>query len=222
MFLRWQQLAVCVSLVGLWSSVAFAQDSELQAWSKGEVEADVKQGLAISVAQHLRMFTDTATIQSALSELAFKQRILPWLAVGGGYRLEFVRQPGDAFQTRHRMQLGLSWKRKMQRISLDLRARVQARFQDEKDTRWKTRSRLRIRYLTDSKMKLRPSLAGEFFYGLGDGKNSGSQKLRLTSSLGAKWTDWAFEPFYRLEIPLKDGDETLHILGLNFQWGLKL
>ena len=239
---------ILASTILLLSISMTAQDStvvrDLETWSKIGVEKRLLNNkLTLGLSQSFRFDNNSSSLDHFFTQFSGEFKLMKGLKLGAGYRLIRDGSKGD-FDKEHRFQADLSYKHKLDRLTLSYRLRYTNRSlrditvaQGDYNT---SKYRLRVKAAYNIKnWKLDPYLSGELFYAKGyhtvsyvenilEGYDiSDFQKYRIT--LGTRYKTGKIGTlgmFYRLErqvasFPFSYNATTWNIIGLNYTFKLK-
>lgn len=154
--------------------------NDFESWSSiGFTYKPIKK-LTLGVEQNLRLKENSATIEKYFTQFNADYKIIKNFEIGVGYR--FVRTQDDRylpesnFENSDRVQLDVSYKNAIKRLSYGVRTRYQLK-KDDFDSTETLRFRSEIGY-NFKKWKLDPEFSGEIFYRTNDSFNN----YRLTLS----------------------------------------
>ena len=111
-------------------SMASAQVSDAGLWMSVNIDKKVTQALSFSLTQEVRMNENITEVGNILTDLGASYRFGKHFRVGAGYRYSRQRRVDDSYDTRHRFNIDLIWREKIQRTLLSLRFRYESQFTD--------------------------------------------------------------------------------------------
>ena len=128
-----------------------------------------------SLTEQLRFRNDVTRINLLLSDIGFDYSVNKKLKVGFHYR--FIKSNrGNYYSSRHRISADITWKEKIDFITITLRERIQEQFSDYYSIEtgnipvWVLRSKLTVKF--DINKKYSPYLSGEIYYLLDNAVNA--------------------------------------------------
>ena len=218
-------LAMLCSNISLAQSGQTYEVADLEVWTGAKLNYKPNKDWSISLEQQLRLKDDASTVDLTFTELEITRNINKHFALSLGTR--FIRENDNegkiqGYESHFRWNTDLSYKHKVQNLSLKYRVRYQSKNELMVDDvnvntfRFKTGLNYNIK-----KWKLDPKFSAEIFSRLQD--NDGLDKLRLTLGTDYKLTKASeIGMYYRLEKQLQGiYPKTTYILGLSYEYTFK-
>jgi len=104
------------------------QDAGL--WLNVSVNKRITPALSVSFTQELRMNENITEAGAFHSDLDFTYRFGKHFRIGAGYRFSKQRRVDDSYDCRHRYNVDLSYREKIQRFLVNLRLRYESQYTD--------------------------------------------------------------------------------------------
>jgi hypothetical protein len=215
----WAHLAGLASIAILsWSADASAQ-SDVELWTSAGVRVRPSQPVRLDVDIGLRFDENVSRLDSVLPELGASYDPTEWLRLGVGYRFYWERNGAGDFEAAHRIHVEASFEVEAGDLSFSYRLRFQEKI--DNNNNHVLRNRLGAEWDTDTVVT--PFLTAELFTALGDGQAVKATKWRGTVGASFDVDEHNIDVFYRFELPIDDpNDPTLHIIGLEYRYELRL
>ena len=156
-------------------SCSQAQIDDVGVWFGITLQTKITRQLEGSITEQLRFRNDATRINLLLSDIGFDYSVNKKLKVGFHYR--FIKSNrGNYYSSRHRISADITWKEKIDFITITLRERIQEQFSDYYSIEtgnipvWVLRSKLTVKF--DINKKYSPYLSGEIYYLLDNAVNA--------------------------------------------------
>lgn len=176
-----------VSLFILKGHPLLAQQEDAGLWSSFGIEKEFDKDLAVSLSQELRFNENISELGTAFTELGVSKGFGKGFKAGISYRLIQKRQVDDYYQWRHRILFDLSYRYKIQKVSLSLRQRYTRQYNQ---VNYDAEASIPVQYFrtrlkADYKINKKTSafLSGELFYELQNSNNLAIDNSRYIAGI---------------------------------------
>lgn len=171
--------------------LAEAQNTDFGTWVGVEFEKGISKKLSVEFEEEVRIFQDLTEIDRFATSLGGAWTFNKYLRAGAGYTWLYKHRVNrELWEHRHRYQIYLRARYKIDRFTLTLRERFQSTYRDESVEGFKynprnyLRSRLQVAYDIRG-AKIAPYTSAEMYYQLNNPGGNEMDNMRYT--LGADW-----------------------------------
>jgi hypothetical protein len=215
---------VLVVLAGLWNPAARAQVNDAGLWVSLNLEKRVTPAFSLHLSDELRLNENISEAGTHFTEFGGEHMIFKGLSGGVYYRFIQRRRLDDSYSKRHRFFAELSYKRKIGKISVALRERVQSQYKDlhssdnGKIPEYYLRSKLTLR--TKIIKRTQAFANTEVFYQLSNPKGNEVDQIRTSAGLEYKINPGgSIEAFYMINKEVRVSNPvTDYIIGLGYSY----
>ncbi len=199
-------------------------------WTTFNVDKKIKNDVSIFLTEEYRLKENFTQTNLFYSELGLEIRPLNFLKVSLAYRMIEKNLIDNTFSFRHRMMLNITFKKKLKKISLSYRQRIQAEERNIYSSangrmpEWYSRNKFELKY--DLNKPVTPYIAAEFRYQINDPRNTESNGLwhrsRYIIGIDYKRNDKnTFGLYYLIQNEYNvSSPENLYIVGLEYSLSL--
>ncbi|HNR20939.1 MAG TPA: DUF2490 domain-containing protein [Bacteroidia bacterium] len=162
-------------LLFFFSLPALAQVKDAGLWLNFAVERKITQKVTMELSQELRLNENISELATAFTEIGGEYKFNKRFSAGLYYRYIQRRQLNDYYLNSHRWFVDVSYKRKIKKISLTLRQRLQSQVRaletssESKVPEYYMRTKLTCKLDLDKKYT--PFVSGEIFYPVFNGED---------------------------------------------------
>ena len=212
---RQYRLSVCVCLfitcLGFFNPLEVDAQTDLQLWTEAAFEIEPWEDVEIGTEQNYRFSEDVSEFDRWLTDLRIEYDLSDLFNIGTGYRL-IVAPSSDQPCCEHRLHLEGELQYIIGPVRAEMRLRAQVRLSGQRKNKYVVRDRIRMKLIHWN--SIRPYVGAELFVRFSD------EYLRVDTwrfNLGVDFrivSNWRVGPYYRIEVPEKEKDDTLHIVGI--------
>lgn len=112
------------------SILSFAQVKDAGLWASIELEKKINQKIAFQLSENIRWNENITEIGTSFTEVGADYRLLKNLKFGVTYRFSQKKQVDDFYSLRHRYAFNASYKLKIKKININVRAQLQSRYKN--------------------------------------------------------------------------------------------
>lgn len=121
---------VLIIIISLYSFIGVAQENDVGLWLKGSIEKKVSKKFNIQLSESIRLNNNITEFSKFYTEIAASYKIIKRLNLSVAYRFSQKKRPNDSYSFRHRYNIDLSYKIKIDNLSIIIRERFQSRYKN--------------------------------------------------------------------------------------------
>jgi hypothetical protein len=217
-----------VVLISLFSFQVQAQESDFGTWLGFEMEKRITKQLQLEFEEEVRIFQNFGEIDRFATSLGGAWTFNQYLRAGAGYTWIYKHRVNqDLWEHRHRYQIYLRGRVKVDRFTITLRERFQSTYRDESIEGFKynprnyLRSRLQAAYNIKGS-KLAPYASAELYYQLNNPDGNEFDNVRYTAGTGFPISkSLSMDTYLRLDQEMNVKNPVSYwILGVSLNLGL--
>lgn len=178
--------AVFIFLIFLCTAAA-AQVNDAGLWLSLCADKKITKKITLDFSHELRFNENISELGTSFTELGAQYKISKKIAVSAYYRFIQRRQLNDFYLARHRSFIDISYRRKIKKIAVTLRQRLQGQLDAIKteDDGGLPEYYMRTKFTAklDMDKKYTPYIAGEIFYPVFAGMNTEVDNYRLSAGV---------------------------------------
>ncbi len=218
---------ILIIFIITYSSVAYAQEEDMELWTGIQIEENITKKLKTSFEQEFRFNENISNTKKIYSELGLSYKINKNIRIAASYRFEKNQKIEDYYVNRHCFYAGITLKNKIKRFALAFRTQYKTKYVSSYSEEYGSvpknylRNKLSLKY-NIKKNPVTPFFYCESFYQLDNPEGNEFDKIRYALGVDYKINKKNnLNIFYMLQKQFNvNSPVQSYIIGIGYQYEL--